>query len=264
MITATRFSLNGERFYRPADRPDAAYPSVTTILGKTASEHSKKALLSWAAKNPGAREAAAERGSAIHAACEAHIRGQRINIPEEYRPFWRGLEEQLDKYDSFLWSERPLLPQWKSVIGDDGIARIWSHKHGYAGVPDLIGVRNGVVIMGDFKTSTGPYSRWFPKDDNRKLFTGWSKYKKCAEQLAAYALAAEETLGVHVDCAQILVSTPEISQSFFIHGDELLKHRTSWLQKVRRYYELKAEEQEQQAELEAMAGPCRTLALAAA
>ena len=264
MALATRFSLNGERFYRPAANPEIALPSVTTILGKTASEHSKKALLSWAAKNPGAREAAAERGSAIHAACEAHIRGQRVQIPEEYRPFWRGLAEQLDRFDSFLWSERPLLPQWRNVVGEDGIARIWSMKHGYAGVPDLIGVRNGVVIMGDFKTSNGPCSRGCPKGENRKLFTGWSKYKKCAEQLAAYALAAEETLGIHVDCAQILVSTPEISQSFLIHGDELLKHRTSWLQKVRRYYEMKAEEQEQQAELDALAGPCITVTAVAA
>ena len=42
---------------------------------------------------------------------------------------------------------------------------------------------------------------------------------KCGLQLAAYALAVEETLGLHVDCAQILVSTPEIDQNFLIHGD---------------------------------------------
>lgn len=259
----TRFSRNGERFYVPADKPDVAFPSVTTILSKTASEHAKKALNSWAAKNPGAREAAAERGSAVHAACEDYIRGRPVQISDEHRPFWEGLDEELDKFDGFLWSERPLLPQWRHVVGDDGIARIWSHRHGYAGVPDLIATRNGVTIMGDFKTSNGPYARWYPKEQDRSLFTGWSKYKKCAEQLAAYALAAEETLGVHVDTALILVRTPHMRQNFYIHGDELAKHRVSFLQKVRRYYEMKAEEQEQQAELNALAGPCRTLALAA-
>jgi hypothetical protein len=42
-----------------------------------------------------------------------------------------------------------------------------------------------------------------------------------------------------VDCAQILVSTPEIDQSFLFHGDELSRFRMKWLQKVRRYEELK-------------------------
>ena len=160
-------------------------------------------------------------------------------------PFWEGLDKHLDKFDYFIWSEKPLKPEWNFCTGSDGISRLWSHQYGFCGCPDLIGYRNSLAILVDFKTSNQPYCRWFPdkKDPStRQNFTGWSKLNKCALQLAAYGQAAQETLDVHIDCAQILVSTPEIDQSFLFHGDDLTKYKTKWLQKVRRYRELKAEE----------------------
>jgi hypothetical protein len=63
----TRFEIDGVRYYY-TDRADKAYPSVTAILSRTASEASKKALLTWNERNPGGREAAAARGTAIHSA----------------------------------------------------------------------------------------------------------------------------------------------------------------------------------------------------
>ena len=243
----TRFEVNGARHYT-TDIPGKAYPSVTTILGKTASEHAKKMLNNWNLKNPGGKEKAAARGTAIHAACERYIRGLPVgDLHEDYLPFWQGLSQHLDRYDHFLWSEKPLKPEWDYCTGKDGISRVWSHKYGSCGCPDLIGVRGGVVILGDFKTSNQPYCRYFPTKTDRSNFTGWSKLNKCGLQLAAYALAIEETLGISVDCAQILVSTPETDQSFLFHGDELDRFRTKWLQKVRRYGELK-EMEEQEAE----------------
>jgi hypothetical protein len=255
----SRFSVNGTRYYRAGDNPDKAYPSVTTILGKTASEASKKALRGWQLKNPDGAAMAAQRGTAVHAACEAYIRGLPTNIPDEYRPYWDGLSKHLDKYDYFLWSEKPLQPEWKYCTGEDGISRIWSHQYGYAGCPDLIGVRNGVTILADFKTSVGPYSRYYPKDSNREMFSGANKYFKCATQLAAYALASKETLGLQVDCAQILVSTPEIDQSFFLHGDDIQHFKVKWLQKVRKYGEIIEQEAAEQAELDDLAGECKIL-----
>ena len=62
-------------------------------------------------------------------------------------------------------------------------------------------------------------------------------------QLAAYAQPLDETLGIHIDCAQIIVSTPEIDQSFILTSEELDRHRTKWLQKIRRYQEIKEEEE---------------------
>lgn len=240
MALVTRFEVEGTRFYRTGDNPNRAYPSVTAILGKTSSEASKKALLSWGLKNPGGLQAAAERGTAIHAACESYIRGLPVELPPELHGFWDGLSGHLDRYSDFLWSEKPLQPQWKFCTGEDGISRIWSHRYAYCGCPDLIGIRNGVLILGDFKTSNGPYSRYYPgKDRDPSLtFGAWSKYRKCSLQLAAYAIAAEETLGLKIDAAQILVSTPEITQSFFIHGDELKTQKFKWLQRVRAYWSI--------------------------
>ena len=249
MTEPTRFEIDGARHYT-TDIPGKAYPSVTTILGKTASEHAKKMLNNWNLKNPGGKEKAAARGTAIHQACEDYIRGLPISLPDEYLPFWRGLSQHLDKYDYFVWSEKPLRPEWSFCTGKDGISRVWSHKYHFCGCPDLVGVRNGVVILADFKTSNQPYCRYFPTKQDRSNFTGWSKLNKCGTQLGAYALAVQETLGLEVHCAQILVSTPEIDQSFILHGDELSRFQTKWLQKVRRYEELKELEHLEQLEKE--------------
>ena len=243
-MPATRFEVNGERHYR-TDKADKAYPSVTTILSKCASESSKKALRNWIAKNPGGSAAACKRGSAVHAAAENYIRGKDITIEEEYKPFWNGISKHLDKYDSFLWSEMPLRPEWNYCTGEDGISRVWSHKYGYCGCPDLVGVRNGTNIIADFKTSNQPYSRYYPRGkEDRSRFTGWNKFNKCAMQLAAYSQALDETLGIKIDCAQIIVSTTEIDQSFILTSEELDRYRTKWLQKIRRYQEIKEEEKQ--------------------
>lgn len=195
-------------------------------------------LASWNLRNPGAREAAAERGTIIHKACEDYIRGRSVSVPEEHMPYWNGLAQHLDRYDHFIWSEKPLRPEWSFCVGEDGISRVWSHEHRYCGCPDLVGVRKGVVLLADFKSSVNPYSRYYPREDNRSQFGGWAKFNKCAIQLGAYAIALEETLGIDVHMAQILVTTPEITQSFLLRGDELNQFRYRWLQKVETYWRM--------------------------
>ena len=71
-MAATRFEIDGERHYR-TDKADKAYPSVTTILSKCASEKSKKALRNWQLKNPDGAMKAAMRGSAVHKLSLIHI-----------------------------------------------------------------------------------------------------------------------------------------------------------------------------------------------
>tara|TARA_R110000868_G_scaffold2897_6_gene19792 strand:+ start:1232 stop:2005 length:774 start_codon:yes stop_codon:yes gene_type:complete len=248
----TRFEIDGVRHYRTGDDPNKYYPSVTAILGRTATEKDNASLLSWQLRNPGGREAAAQRGSAVHLACEKYIRGLPTEISDEHRPFWDGLAKHLDKYDYFIWSEKPLDPRWRYCTGEDGISRIWSHDYQYCGCPDLVGVRNGVTILSDFKTSVGPYNRYFPdkSEKDRTKYTGWKKFFKCGIQLAAYAIAIQETLGVKIDAAQILVSTPEIDQNFLLHGNDLVRFRHKWLVKVRKYQELIETERQEAPERE--------------
>ena len=58
----TRLTINGSRHYKT---PFGSLPSVTTILSAT--QGSKAALERWAKKNPGKKEQAARRGTAVHA-----------------------------------------------------------------------------------------------------------------------------------------------------------------------------------------------------
>lgn len=240
----TRFEIDGVRHYRTGDNPDRAYPSVTAILSKTAGPKAQQTLAQWNLRNPGAREEAAKRGSIIHAACEDYIRGRQVNVPEQLQPYWDGLAQHLDRYDHFIWSEKPLRPEWSFCIGEEGISRVWSHKHRYCGCPDLVGVRRNTIWLADFKSSVGVYSRYYPRDNNRHLFGGWSKFNKCGIQLGAYAIALEETLGISIDMGHILVTTPETTQSFMLRGDEMNSFRYKWLQRVGQYYRMIETEQQ--------------------
>lgn len=236
-----RVHYEGRRYYRISRDPIIWAPSVTTILGATAPARDKAVLENWALRNPGAKEAAAERGTAIHKACEDYIRGRPVIVAPEYQGFWDGMARHLDTFDGFIWSERPLLPQHRHLIdAESGLAMVHSLKYRFAGTPDLIGLRGGSHVLVDFKTSNGPYSRFFPNEENvdhGATFGGWSKYVKCATQMAAYRIAIKETLGIDCPRCQILVSTPDITQSFQIHGPELRRYEVRWLQKIQKFYD---------------------------
>lgn len=231
-----RVTIDGFRHY--LDTEGNPYPSVTTVLSRTASEKSKKSLQTWAESNPGAREEAAERGTIIHACVESWIRGEDPQPPDAYAPYWDGVSKHLEPYEEFLWSERPLIPEWSHTVGDDGIARVW-HPSGYAGCPDVIAVRNGLTGLLDLKTSVRPYHRWFPKDKkNRIAFSGYMKFRKCGMQLAAYSKAIEHTCGHRIDFLGILVSTPETTQIFYIDDYERQKFELAWARKLAEYHEI--------------------------
>ena len=240
----TRFEVDGVRHYRTGDNPDRSYPSATAILSKTAGAKANQTLAQWNLRNPGAREEAALRGSTIHLACENYIRGKPVELPEKYQPYWDGLAPHLDRYDYFIWSEKPLRPEWDFCVGADGISRVWSHKYKYCGCPDLVGVRGSTILVSDFKSSVGPYSRYYPKHIDRSRFGGWSKFNKCTLQLGGYSLALEETLGIPIHMAQILVTTPETVQQFILQPHELKQAQYRWLQRVASYYKIKELENE--------------------
>ena len=106
---------------------------------------------------------------------------------------------------------------------------------------------NGEVILGDFKTSNGPYSARFPKagaqiDENvrKALVSGVFKLKKTQLQLAAYKLAAERCLDIKINKTQIIVSTavPDYSVQIFTFGPkEIEKNEAQWLQIVQNFYD---------------------------
>jgi len=254
-VSQTRLTLNGLRHYNCSGVP-VPLASVTSILSATQTEETRKKLAHWNLLNPGAADKAAERGTWIHNAVENYIRGFDVRPPREYEPYWVDMPERLDDLlegGKVLWSEKPYnQPQWSRYVGEDGVGRIHyfdeKTKEGWAGCCDIIYKdTNGEIILGDFKTSNGPYSARFPKanagiDEKTKkaLISGVFKLKKTQLQLAAYKIAAESCLGIKINKTQIIVSTavPGYSVQVFTFGQkEVEKNEEQWLQIVRKFYE---------------------------
>lgn len=254
-MSQTRVTLNGLRHYNCAGVPKPL-PSVTSVLSATQTEETRKKLAHWNLMNPGALENAAARGSFIHNAVENYIRGLAVHPGDDVLAYWKGMPEKLDDLlneGTVLWSEKPYnQPQWSRYVGEDGVGRIHYYNestgHGYAGCCDIIYRDvNGEIILGDFKTSVGPYSANFPKakdnlPDNVKkaLISGVFKLKKTQLQLAAYTLAAETCLDLKINKTQIIVSTPLPEypvQVFTFSRAQVEKHIEQWLQVLRQFYE---------------------------
>jgi len=214
-------------------------PSVTTVLSATESEKSKAGLKTWQQNNPGALEAASKRGSAIHLGCENYLRGLDPNVPDEYAPFWNGIDQYLDWFDVIHWSERPLRPDWNHLRSDDKqVSYVWSTEHLFAGCPDLIGEIGGVKVIADFKTSNGPYQTTFPDRGDRLGFGGFRKFQKCAQQMSAYRYALNERTGYLCDVALVIVSTEETTQGIFIDGDQLALYESRFLKRAKQFHDL--------------------------
>ena len=240
-----RITLNGKRHYvTPLQKGPA--PSVTTIISETASEANKKKLEMWSKANPGVKEQAAERGTAIHYGMEQYLKGNKNpEIKEEYADFWAGMPSILDQFQEILWAESPVLDKFNFTVGADDVARVWgcdSAGRAWAGAPDIIGVANDKLTLADLKTSVKPYSRKWPSHlekgspEWRDLLGGHMKFKKTCKQLAAYDLAIEQTLGMKVQQAAILVSTPVRTQVFKISRRFLDSLQEDWLKVVAEYY----------------------------
>jgi hypothetical protein len=242
----TRLEINGSRHYKT---PYGALPSVTTILSATGGN--KAALERWAAKNPGGREAAAARGTRVHSLMEEYLLGinkDPVIDDEEIAQFWSGLPENLDKLERVMWAENPVNPDdFAWTMGGDGISRVWhpgvheTETWGWAGAPDIVAEYKGRVVLGDLKTSNGPYYAKWPGPETLKSEygmkrAGFMKYQKCMMQLGAYALGLEHTVGVTPEIFMIFVATRDRSQVFAVQGGTIQKYKDKWLEAVTKYY----------------------------
>jgi len=243
--TPARITLNGKRHYTTPLFTGPA-PSVTTIISETASEQNKRKLEMWSKANPGVKEKAAERGTAIHYGMEQYLKGNKEpEISDDYADFWNGMPKILDQFGEVLWAESPVLDSFKFTLGADEVARVWGcdeEGRAWAGAPDIIGFVNDKLTLADLKTSVKPYSRKWPKEyekgskEWRDLLGGYMKFKKTCKQLAAYDLGIQQTLNVKVDQAAILVSTPLRTQVFKISRRFLDSLQKDWFKVVKEYY----------------------------
>ena len=241
----TRLTINGSRHYKT---PYGALPSVTTILSATGGN--KAALERWAKKNPGGREAAAARGTKVHSLMEEYLLGINKNpaiYDEEIASFWSGLPENLDKLGSVIWAENPAGDAFPWTMGGDGISRVWhpgvkeDANWGWAGAPDIVAEYKNKIVLGDLKTSNGPYyAKWpgpdCPKNEYGMRRAGFMKYQKCMMQMGAYAMGLEHTVGIVPEILMIFVATRERSQVFAVQGGTIEKYKQKWLDTVEKYY----------------------------
>jgi hypothetical protein len=241
----TRLTINGSRHYKT---PYGALPSVTTILSATGGN--KAALERWAKKNPGGREAAAARGTKVHSLMEEYlldINKNPVIEDEEIAQFWNGLPENLDKLGRVIWAENPAGDAFPWTMGGDGISRVWhpgvkeEETWGWAGAPDIVAEYKNKVVLGDLKTSNGPYyAKWpgpeTPKNEYGMRRAGFMKYQKCMMQMGAYAMALEHTVGIVPEILMIFVATRERSQVFAVQGGTIEKYKEKWLDAVAKYY----------------------------
>jgi hypothetical protein len=200
----------------------------------------------WSKANPGVKEAAAERGTAIHYGMEQYLKGNKTpEIADDYKDFWAGMPSILDQFQEVLWAESPVLEKFNFTIGADDVARVWgcdNDGRSWAGAPDIIAVANNKLTLADLKTSVKPYSRKWPKDldkgspEWRDLLGGHLKFKKTCKQLAAYDIAIQQTLNLKVQQAAILVSTPVRTQIFKISRNFLDILHEDWYRIVEEYY----------------------------
>ncbi len=159
-------------------------PSVTGILSATGN---KAGLHSWR-KSVGAEQAnqlskqAFDRGTTIHQFCERRLRGYRATakVPDTLKPYWVSLQPVLRQVRRVRFTER----------------FVYHRQHQYADTFDALATYRKVPnTLIDFKTTANP--------DGSK-----SRREDYLLQVTAYAAALEDSHGVEVNQAVIIIAHP--------------------------------------------------------
>ena len=222
-----RVTVDGKRFYATPD--GNRLPSVTTILDRTKSEESKKALNQWRAR-VGAEQAqqitteAANRGTRMHTYLERYIKEGAI--PERgSNPF---------SWPSHLMANTIVEHGLKNVSEFWGIEVPLYFPKVYAGTTDGAGIHLDAESILDYKQTNKPKRREWIDD----YFT----------QLCAYAEAHNEVYGTQIRKGVVLMCVkPDLDanhniigepkyQEFVLEGAEFDKYRDLWWRRVEQFY----------------------------
>lgn len=181
--TLTTVDLEGKRFYQISD--EVLYPSITTVLGLTASEEKKQALENWRNwlgkdKAKSVSEEAARRGTSVHLLIEKFLGGESTDdvagVEQKDRAMFNSLKINLKKVGKISGQE----------------VALYSDYLGVAGRCDLVAEFEGELAIVDYKTSTNPKA----KD---KIDDYWL-------QTAFYALAHNEMFNTNITKLVIMMA----------------------------------------------------------
>lgn len=211
-------NIDGSRKYLTPD--GQALPSVTTVLDKTKSEESKKALREWRDRvgHQKAQEItteAAGRGTRMHKFLENYIKtsdtgkyGTNPYSKQSYDMAHVVINKGLSKCQEFYGTEISLY-----------------YPEVYAGTTDLIGIHENAIAIMDFKQTNKPKKREWIDD----YFV----------QTAAYALAHNELYKTKIKKGIIFMCDPNLQyQEFIIEGKEFKHYTNLWWERLDKYYSM--------------------------
>jgi len=205
-------SYNNQRWY---DTPAGWMPSITTILGATASPEKVQSLQRWR-DGVGHEEAdritqeAADNGTMVHLLCERFLKGQKIDALIDGQP---PTPKSMKGFNSLKFKLRNI-----KVWGQE--VALFSKRFEVAGRCDVICEYSGLPAIVDFKTA--------------RRIKGYDDIHDYKVQLAFYGAAHNEMFGTNIKDGIVLMASDEgFPQEFRIkledHYDELaLRASTFW------------------------------------
>src|SRR6056300_301143 len=196
--------------------PDGAYPSITTVLGKTADNTWLQKWIERVGEEEAARvsKEATDRGTLVHEYAERHFNGEDVgdDLKQEtldVRQMSRDLIKVAESGIDEVWGQEQVL---------------WSNKYRYAGRTDMVGIWKGKPTIIDFKTSK--------KKKNQKQITDYYI------QGCAYAVAHNEMYGTGIQDVAIIMTIdgddPIIFEKSAVPFLPLLKNRRAEFDKLQR------------------------------
>lgn len=193
---------SGRTYYTP----DGAYPSITTILGKTANNVWLQKWIEKVGEEEAARvsKEATDRGTLVHDFAERYFNDEDITDLEYQTPDVRQMSRDLivsvESGIEDIWGQEQVL---------------WSNKYRFAGRTDMVGIWKGKPTIIDFKTSK--------KKKYVKQITDY--FIQCC----AYAVAHNELYGTGIRNMAVLITVdggePQIFERDAVPYLPLLKNR---------------------------------------
>ena len=193
--------------------PDGAYPSITTILGKTANNVWLQKWIEKVGEEEAARisKEATDRGTLVHDFAERYFNDEDITDLEYQTPDVRQMSRDLivsvESGIEDIWGQEQVL---------------WSNKYRFAGRTDMVGIWKGKPTIIDFKTSK--------KKKYVKQITDY--FIQCC----AYAVAHNELYGTGIRNMAVLITVdggePQIFERDAVPYLPLLKNRRMMFDKL--------------------------------
>ena len=217
--------MDGKRHYTLPD--GSRVPSVTSILDKTKTEESKKALEAWRKRMGPVRaqqitSEAANRGTRMHSYLEHYVKNDDMK-PLPTNPFAQP---------SWYMAAQVILEGLTNVNEFWGVEVPVYHSGLYAGTTDMVGSWRGKPSIIDFKQSNKPKKIEWIED----YFL----------QLVAYGMAHNEMHGTDIGTGVVMMcvqpvtpdATPQYLE-FVLEGQAWQEKEEQWMERVKQYYNIR-------------------------